>query len=792
MRKLVWVILLVFIACWLGGPVAAQQQRVLIFVPPGFSYDNPLFEELIWRLVRGVGAEVAVVAPDAELAQALDQRLLQIEREIARSVREGQAPGGVEVTEENRRTHVVQYHPAISPRPAELMEDFHKIIFFDSGKWRSALKSEDARAGYAQEISQGMEMGAVFGAWGYGVLPLVESGLLPIDAVVAIPPDVSLGDVCSQYNVKYLQPRRPWTVKGKLPVFTPHAVYWRGDGWGLFTSSIPSYICTVLPTEYDHFQEAYGSAIEDFVNGLEGAYYGELSPGIYWDISDIPPWSGEVVTVPPPGEGPPAGGQTAVVCLPPLFHDQPGYHASEFEPITQGLIDEGASQIVVVPWDPLEGPEAERLVGQVDPTGDIVTVSPWEELPADTEYDKAIWLGGMGWYPLAYHELPQDEEEEILTATKEIAQRAHTIAAVGTGLYPLIMADVFPPGTPVGVYPCKDLMRTCSGKGLKALPPQGAVRKDPRGLPLPPAKFVLAQANGKKFLTASIPDGWYTADEGDLLLQYYGAAIDSFVTYLEQAWRGDISPGWTAEVGVGATPETETSAQPTRPIGKALVIIFPSFHDQELETVENFLEEQGIPWTVAAWDEVGTSSLKRCSPRTLRGQYGSSVRPDTWAWCADAAEYDLVLIVGGRGVSRLFPCWRKSPSRAKSKLFELLQAFREAGKPIFAVGTAPVVLAEAGLLDGLWATVYKLYGREVDCLVRRGAMVRTPPGMPREVAKEPVFDRGIVTFYAQESTRWALNDKENFHKALSTAYRETTDWITSGSPTDWPFRPPEW
>lgn len=789
MWKALGLLLVALIACWMGGIVAARQQVAVIFVPPGFNSNDPLFEELVWRLVRGAEAKVMVVTPDAELAQALDQRLLEIEREIAQSVREGQAPGGVEVTEGNRQTCVVQYQPGISPRPAALETHFDKVIFFDSWEWWSALETEDVRAGYSEEIGWYAEQGALFGAWGYGVLPLVESGLLPHDAVVAIPPDENLANMCRQYSVVAVEPQRPWSVdmEGRI-TYTPHAVYWQGDGWGLFTSSIPSYLYG--PEDYDHFQEIYGPAIGSFMDGLEGAYYGELSPGTYWDISEIPPWSGEMVAVPPPEAGLPDGEQTAVVCLPPSFYGQLGYHASEFKQVAQGLLDEGASQIVVVPWDPLQAPEVERLADQVDPTGDIVTVFPWEELPPNTGYDKAIWLGGMGWYPLAYHELPEDEEEGILEGTREIAERADTIAAVGTGLYPLIMSGVFPPWTPVAVYPCMDLMETCVMNQVEPLPPQGQAQQGPDGRPLPPAKLLFAQADGKRFFTASIPDGWYAPGEEDLLLQHYGAALDAFVTYLEQAWRGEIAPGWTTEVAAGAAEGAEAPAQPTP--RQVLVISFPSFHDQELQVVTDFLGEQGIPWTMAAWDEARGAWLSQCSPPGLPGQYGYTLQPEIWAWCADASEYDMVFIVGGQGVPRLFPCRAGTPSQAKEQLFDLLRAFVEAGKPVFAFGTAPVVLAEAGLLNGYWATVYQLRGDEINCLAGHGAMVRTPHGMPRAVMGTGVFDRGIATFYAQEHSPWGLADQENLRNALLMAYEEALDWVQAGSPSSWPVHPPEW
>ncbi len=78
MWKALGLLLVALIACWMGGIVAARQQVAVIFVPPGFNSNDPLFEELVWRLVRGAEAKVMVVTPDAELAQALDQRLLEI------------------------------------------------------------------------------------------------------------------------------------------------------------------------------------------------------------------------------------------------------------------------------------------------------------------------------------------------------------------------------------------------------------------------------------------------------------------------------------------------------------------------------------------------------------------------------------------------------------------------------------------------------------------------------------------------------------------------------------------
>jgi protein deglycase len=86
----------------------------------------------------------------------------------------------------------------------------------------------------------------------------------------------------------------------------------------------------------------------------------------------------------------------------------------------------------------------------------------------------------------------------------------------------------------------------------------------------------------------------------------------------------------------------------------------------------------------------------------------------------DPAEFDLLLIPGGPGVEEL---------RRDGRAAVLARDFHQAGKPVAAICAAPLVLQDAGLLEGRRFTCYLSVREE----------------LPAAVEERVVVDGGIIT-----------------------------------------------
>jgi len=369
-----------------------------------------------------------------------------------------------------------------------------------------------------------------------------------------------------------------------------------------------------------------------------------------------------------------AQGQRVAMVLPPQLGGQPGYHTGALVRFWVGLARAGAASIdVYAPEEDREG--LQELAGQLLEALALDTEITFPAEPEDGGYDKVIWLGGLSWYGLVHPDLPVEGKEGLLPLTEALAAKGGLLVAVGSGLIPLISAGLLPAGTEVAVYPCPDLIELCEEHGLVPVLPSGETCSDQSGRELPPAGFTLAQVGAKEFLSVAIPSSWFGPDESDSLFEGYGDAYRAAVDYLEQAWLGELAPGWSAEVAA-ACPELGPRPTPER----ALVIVFPYFHDQEFQGVTEFLDGEGVSWTVAAWQEAREATLRECSPPPFRGSQGEKIQPDTWAWCAKADDYDLLYIIGTTRIQGLFPCRGGAPSQAKARLFELIAEFLDRKK----------------------------------------------------------------------------------------------------------------
>ena len=138
-------------------------------------------------------------------------------------------------------------------------------------------------------------------------------------------------------------------------------------------------------------------------------------------------------------------------------------------------------------------------------------------------------------------------------------------------------------------------------------------------------------------------------------------------------------------------PVTEKPQSPTvKPLeGKRVVMIVASqkFRDEELAEPRAILAEQGATVTLAS------SSLAEAT-----GMLGAKARADVLVDQVDAGDYDAIVFVGGSGASEYF---------ANAEAHELCRSAVAQGKLLCAICIAPGTLANAGVLKGKKATVWR-------------------------------------------------------------------------------------
>lgn len=120
---------------------------------------------------------------------------------------------------------------------------------------------------------------------------------------------------------------------------------------------------------------------------------------------------------------------------------------------------------------------------------------------------------------------------------------------------------------------------------------------------------------------------------------------------------------------------------------RVLCLLVDGFEEIELVTPVDLLRRAGI--------EVVVASLLR---KTAVGRSGIRVEADASLASLDAGRFDLLLIPGGPGVEKL---------RKDGRAAMLAREFVAAGKPVAAICAAPLVLMDAGLLDGRRFTVHQ-------------------------------------------------------------------------------------
>ncbi|HIH21981.1 MAG: DJ-1/PfpI family protein [Candidatus Diapherotrites archaeon] len=120
---------------------------------------------------------------------------------------------------------------------------------------------------------------------------------------------------------------------------------------------------------------------------------------------------------------------------------------------------------------------------------------------------------------------------------------------------------------------------------------------------------------------------------------------------------------------------------------KVLLVIAPkNFRDEELFHTKEELEKAGFQTSIAS------SSLSEAV-----GMLGGKAKPEILLEKAKAEDFDAVAFIGGGGAASYFN---------NRFALSLAQKFYNAGKITAAICIAPVILANAGLLNGKKATSF--------------------------------------------------------------------------------------
>ena len=122
---------------------------------------------------------------------------------------------------------------------------------------------------------------------------------------------------------------------------------------------------------------------------------------------------------------------------------------------------------------------------------------------------------------------------------------------------------------------------------------------------------------------------------------------------------------------------------------KVAVLLASGFEDHELNDPVNALREAGAGITLIGLSEEDKKGVK--------GKHGTVVKADTTIEKVNHADFDLLVIPGGKGPVRL---------RRDERVLDFVRNFDREGKPIAAICHGPQVLVSAGILKDRTATSY--------------------------------------------------------------------------------------
>ena len=126
---------------------------------------------------------------------------------------------------------------------------------------------------------------------------------------------------------------------------------------------------------------------------------------------------------------------------------------------------------------------------------------------------------------------------------------------------------------------------------------------------------------------------------------------------------------------------------------KALIISADDFEDSELLYPYYRLKEEGV--------EADIASIKK---GTIKGKHGYEADANKALREIDAAEYDLLLLPGGRAPEKI---------RKEKEALEIAKHFFGNNKPVSAICHGAQTLITAGVLKGRHATCYKSVAPEM-------------------------------------------------------------------------------
>lgn len=179
--------------------------------------------------------------------------------------------------------------------------------------------------------------------------------------------------------------------------------------------------------------------------------------------------------------------------------------------------------------------------------------------------------------------------------------------------------------------------------------------------------------------------------------------------------------------------------------GKQILMIVgqKNYNEEEFDYLFQRLESEGADVFVAS------NQLEQAL-----GRLEGSVTPDEAIEEVDPAEYDALVLIGGYA-ARLF-LWDDE------KTHQLVRKANDLNKLIAAISTAPVVLANAGILKGRKATVFPDYDATLS-LQENGA---------KFIYEDVVVDENIITC---NHTRYKEQFAEAIIKYLSKTHEKTAE-----------------
>jgi protease I len=117
-----------------------------------------------------------------------------------------------------------------------------------------------------------------------------------------------------------------------------------------------------------------------------------------------------------------------------------------------------------------------------------------------------------------------------------------------------------------------------------------------------------------------------------------------------------------------------------------IVIAAQDFRDEEFREPYETLSKSGVKVVIASTDTLPATGL-----------LGMAVKPQIMLDDVASDSFDVLIIVGGAGCKSLWD---------NTTLHKIVQDFNDADKLIAAICIAPVVLARAGILNGIEVTAY--------------------------------------------------------------------------------------